>query len=186
MTEKLRAQESWYALGKTLAERSVYDFMAKLGDQAHFTVATINPTWILGPMLQPQLNESSRKIYNYLAGVIKEIPNASKTLVDVRDVALAHVLAMEQEDATGRYLLIADSPFEEEIVAILRDLEPNNTLLPTKVSPATGQQTTYGPMQPARYSFNCEKARKLGVHFTSTRDMMEATIQSLRQHKIIP
>ncbi|KAH9087714.1 hypothetical protein LEN26_019859 [Aphanomyces euteiches] len=68
---------------------------------------------VLGPMLQPELNQSSLKVYDYVMGNTAEIPRAIKTVVDIRDVALAHIVAFENPQASGRYLLVGASPTEE-------------------------------------------------------------------------
>ncbi|KAH9067273.1 hypothetical protein Ae201684P_021434 [Aphanomyces euteiches] len=56
-------------------------------ERAELDLVTMCPTWILGPMLQPELNESSKTIYDYVCGNIQEIPRGDKAIVDVRDGA---------------------------------------------------------------------------------------------------
>jgi len=53
----------------------------------------LNPTWILGPNLpgQPHLNTSSNAIVAMMDGSAKQLDNACKTYVDVRDVAEAQL-----------------------------------------------------------------------------------------------
>ncbi len=57
----------------------------------------MNPTLILGPQLpgQPHLNTSSSAVVCFLDGSMAEIENACRTVVDVRDVAEAHVNALD-------------------------------------------------------------------------------------------
>jgi len=55
-----------------------------------------------------------------LKGVYPGIMNLSWGFVDVRDVALAHVLAMETKPAHGRYLCAAETVSMREIVELLR------------------------------------------------------------------
>ena len=56
---------------------------------------------------------------NDLAG----IPKVSFPFVDVRDVALAHVIAIEKEDLTDgkRYVLSENTYWFEDVINILRD-----------------------------------------------------------------
>ncbi|KAH9115313.1 hypothetical protein AeMF1_010638 [Aphanomyces euteiches] len=76
----------WYGLSKNIAERSAWEFVEGL-KEPNFDLVTTCPTWILGPMLQPELNESSKTIYDYVCGNIQEIPRGDKAIVDVRDGA---------------------------------------------------------------------------------------------------
>jgi dihydroflavonol-4-reductase len=54
-------------------------------------------------------------------GVYPGVLSLTFGLVDVRDVAKAHVLAMETERASGRYICAGESLAMSEIVAILRE-----------------------------------------------------------------
>ena len=173
----------WYPLGKTLAEEKAYEYVANLGPNATFDLVSMNPTWILGPLLQPTLNESSKKIYDYIIGAVALIPNAHKTLVDVRDVAKAHILAFEQKTAKGRYLLMAGSYDERDICKSILKAYPS-AKVPTEASTAT-LPASYGPAQPAPYLFDGSKAQALGVAFRGLDEMIEGTISSLCQHGLI-
>ncbi|KAF0696333.1 Aste57867_12892 [Aphanomyces stellatus] len=93
-----------YMLSKTVAERKAREFVAS--QNPAFDLVVLNPTWMLGQVLQPTRNNSSHEIARYLAGEMKTIPNECKPVVDVRDVAAAHVAAFEKPGAHGRYLLI--------------------------------------------------------------------------------
>lgn len=66
----------------------------------------MNPTLIVGPMLQSRMNTSAQVIMDFFDGRRTVIPKGFITLVDVRDVALAHLRALERPQAQGRYLLI--------------------------------------------------------------------------------
>ncbi|RHY01582.1 hypothetical protein DYB36_000571 [Aphanomyces astaci] len=119
MTER----KMWYGLSKTVAEREAWEFMQTTSP--HFDLVAMCPTWILGPMLQPALNESNKKIYDYMVGNTPVILNAVKALVDVRDVAMAHIAAFENPQASGRYLLIGACPTEHEIADAVQQACPS-------------------------------------------------------------
>lgn len=53
-------------------------------------------------MLQSRMNTSSQVILDFFDGKRKKVPKGYITLVDVRDVALAHVRALERPEANGR------------------------------------------------------------------------------------
>ncbi|KAG9407328.1 methylglyoxal reductase (NADPH-dependent) gre2 [Aphanomyces cochlioides] len=132
------------------------------------------PTWILGPMLQPELNESSKTIHDYVAGNIQEIPRGDKAIEDVRDVAQAHIAAFENPQASGRYFLVGDSATEVEIAAMIKAALPN---APDATKVADGEDAP-----PLLYS--CVKAEhELGIRFRSAEEMIHATCDSLVKHR---
>lgn len=114
--------------------RAAWDFMEK--EKPHFDLIVTNPCAVMGPMLQPSLNTSSEWILQYLDGSKEEISDSYVSVVDVRDVAKAHVRAFENENSQGRYML---SPFSEHwstMVDILKELDipdHSRSKLPTKV-----------------------------------------------------
>lgn len=185
----MKLHQTWYPLGKTLAEQFAHTFMSEELPQVQFLV--MNPTWILGPMVQPTLNESSRKIHTYLSGKSSGvIPNEAKSLVDVRDVALAHVLGFERAQAkSGRYLLIGTSAFESEICQELQIVSPESVIanIPTQVSTSGPIMPVFGPVQPNRLLFSCEKVKQeLGlVDFHDLRSMLRGTVDSLVRHQLL-
>ncbi|RHY30275.1 hypothetical protein DYB32_004452, partial [Aphanomyces invadans] len=127
--------QMWYGLSKTIAEREAWEFVRSLVNP-HFDMVTMCPTWILGPMLQPELNESSKKIYDYMVGNTKEIMNTVKAMVDVRDVALAHIVGFENPQASGRYLLIGACPSEQEIANAVKNAYHSALTPEAPVSPS--------------------------------------------------
>lgn len=58
----------------------------------------------------------------------KTFPNASVRWVNVKDVALAHILAYEVPSASGRYCLVERVAHYSEVVEIIRDLYPSVAL----------------------------------------------------------
>lgn len=84
---------SVYEKSKLLAERAAWEFMAKGGGNMEF--ATINPVAIFGPSLDAHISGSLKVITNMLDGTWKMIPPIPLNIVDVRDVAALHILAME-------------------------------------------------------------------------------------------
>ncbi|KAG5537028.1 hypothetical protein RHGRI_024464 [Rhododendron griersonianum] len=107
----------FYHLSKTLAEDAAWKFARENG----IDLVTINPGTVFGPLLQPTLNLSSEAALN----LIKNGPDgAVNRYVDVRDVALAHILAYEVSSASGRYCLVGTVTNSSEAVNILRKLYP--------------------------------------------------------------
>jgi nucleoside-diphosphate-sugar epimerase len=82
--QKLEEGKFWYPLSKTLAEQAAWKFVDDC--KPRFELFVLNPCLVVGPMLQPTLNESSEVILKYASGENKTIPNASMMFVDVRFV----------------------------------------------------------------------------------------------------
>ena len=78
----------------------------------------------------PPLNTSNQILRDVLAGTYPMIMSLSWGFVDVRDVAHAHVLAMENKKAKGRYLCISETLSMSEVVSILREAGYSNYKLP--------------------------------------------------------
>ena len=117
-----------YYYSKTLAERSAWEYVEK--ENPAFELAVINPGAVIGTSLVPSLNTSNQILRDALAGNYPMIMDLSWGFVDVRDVAHAHVLAMENEKAKGRYLCTNETLNLSEVVSILREAGYSNYKLP--------------------------------------------------------
>ncbi|MEI8185991.1 MAG: SDR family oxidoreductase [Chlorobiaceae bacterium] len=107
-----------YQYSKTLAERAAWDFIMR--KKPGFDLVAINPTMVTGPSFGPSLNTTNRMIRDIMTGVFPGIMDISWGFVDVRDVAKAHLLAMETDAASGRYLCSAETVHMKELVAHLK------------------------------------------------------------------
>ncbi len=117
-----------YFYSKTLAERSAWNYIEK--ENPAFELIVVNPSVAIGPSLVPSLNTSNQILRDVLAGTYPMIMSISWGFVDVRDVAHAHILAMENEKAKGRYLCTSETLSMREVVSILREAGYNNYKLP--------------------------------------------------------
>ncbi|CAN5453759.1 hypothetical protein BH09ACT8_BH09ACT8_02040 [soil metagenome] len=98
----------------------------------------VNPVGVFGPILGPDFSTSIGIIKSLLDGAIPVLPRASFAVVDVRDVADLHVLAMTHRAAAGeRFLAAAGQPLTmPEIAEILRSrLGPAARQVPTREVP---------------------------------------------------
>ncbi|MGC6403720.1 MAG: NAD-dependent epimerase/dehydratase family protein [Candidatus Comchoanobacterales bacterium] len=96
-------QEPCYATSKAKAERLAWS----LAKKHHINLITINPSVVLGPSLSSRVDASSHQlIAPLLNGQFKwGIVNMTFNVVDVREVALAHINALFDDNAKGRYIL---------------------------------------------------------------------------------
>lgn len=91
---------SAYIESKTRAERAAWALMAAAGRRE--ALAVINPSIILGPLLESDPGASVMLVLTLLKGWIPAAPRMHFGLVDVRDVAAMHVAAMTAPEAGGR------------------------------------------------------------------------------------
>ncbi|MFO0745773.1 MAG: aldehyde reductase [Myxococcota bacterium] len=114
-TSSLRRNPYYYS--KVRAERAAWDFVGK--EKPGFRLVAVNPFVIIGPSLVPGLNTSNQIFADLLNGKYPGILALDWGLVDVRDVALAHLLALTTPKAKGRYLCAAGVMSMREVVAVL-------------------------------------------------------------------
>lgn len=93
-----------YAYSKVLAEREAWKIQTS---QSRWDMVTINPAMVNGPSLTPTSHSASIDILMQLAdGRLRTgVPDLRFGIVDVREVARAHILAGFNPDASGRYIL---------------------------------------------------------------------------------
>jgi dihydroflavonol-4-reductase len=94
-----------YPKSKTLAERAAWDFIASEGGDLELSV--INPVGVFGPVLDKHLSTSVEVVKRMLRGGIPLCPRIWFGLVDVRDVADLHILAMTHPAAAGQRFIAA-------------------------------------------------------------------------------
>ncbi len=98
-----------YPRSKAIAERAAWDFIGTEGGETQLVV--VNPTFIAGPSLVSSRRSSLTAFKAIIEGTMPALPRQRFGVVDVRDVADAHITAMAISAAAGkRYLLLADGP----------------------------------------------------------------------------
>ena len=118
-----------YYYSKTMAERAAWDFVET--KKPAFTLVSINPAVVIGPSLVPSLNTSNKIFSDVLTGTYPMIMSMSWGFVDVRDIANAHILAMENENASGRYVCAAETLSMQQAIDILREGGYGHYKIPT-------------------------------------------------------
>ncbi len=93
-----------YSYSKTLAEREAWSLVE---GQQRWDLVTINPALVVGPGLNPFATSESFSLVRQLGdGSMKPgVPDMRIGVVDVREVADAHVRAAFTPEAAGRYIL---------------------------------------------------------------------------------
>jgi nucleoside-diphosphate-sugar epimerase len=97
-----------YARSKTLAERAAWDLVAADGSGLELT--TILPVAVMGPVLGGDVSGANHLVERLLTGGLPGFPDVWVPVVDVRDVAAAHLLAMTTPGAAGQRFLLSSGP----------------------------------------------------------------------------
>lgn len=109
-----------YNKSKTLAERSAWEFIKELPEDEKFELVTINPGLILGPATVAEGFSSGVAISKFMLNQMPGIPKVSMAMVDVRDVALAHLRGLKIPEAAGnRFILNAETIWLREMAQYL-------------------------------------------------------------------
>lgn len=110
-----------YAVSKTLAEKAAREVLA----QTETELVTINPSLVFGPLLDGVAGTSARIVAMMMNGRVPALPNVRFGIVDVRDVAEAHVRAIDNPEVAGRrFLVSADTVPLRDITQILARAYP--------------------------------------------------------------
>lgn len=111
-----------YYRSKTLAEQAAWSFARSHG----LDLCVINPGMIFGPLLGPQYGTSVGLIQQMMSGKLKRVPRFGFAIVDVRDVADAHIRAMTCPDAAGQRFIAGGGFFRlSDLAAVLAKSFPD-------------------------------------------------------------
>jgi len=123
-----------YPRSKTIAERAAWDLARE--QNATERLAVVNPSAILGPLLSGHRSTSVGLVERLLHGM-PGMPRLSFSVVDVRDVAELHLLAMSAPEGAGqRFLAVGPSLWISEMADILRErLGPEAEKVPRRTFP---------------------------------------------------
>lgn len=92
-----------YAVSKTEAEKAAWDTLAGSSTE----LVTINPSLVFGPLLDAQLGTSASILRMMMNGRFPVLLDIGFGVVDVRDVAAAHVAALQVPEARGRRFIVS-------------------------------------------------------------------------------
>ncbi len=122
-----------YSKSKTLAERAAWDFINGAENTRRLELAVINPGFVLGPYLGKELTTSGQFVSKLMRREIPGLPRMSLLIVDVRDVAAAHIAAMTTPEAAGqRFCCVGQVCWVLDIAQTLeRHFGPRGYRIPT-------------------------------------------------------
>ncbi len=186
-----------YAKSKTIAERSARDWVAEHAPDMVF--CSINPAAVFGPVVNDDLSTSIEVVQKMLDGSIPLLPHMGLGVIDVRDVAQAHVAALEAPAAKvrdGRFPVQEKFMWLSEMSKALRTLAPElSGKAPTKGMPnflvkllapfSAEMNTMKNELGKARVVDGAHAAKTLGLTYISAEQSLEDTARSLVKHGIL-
>jgi dihydroflavonol-4-reductase len=120
-----------YSQSKTLAERAAWDYARTHG----LALTTVNPGFVLGPPLDGQFGSSISVVARMLRGRDPMVPDISFLCVDVRDVAAAHLRALQRPATAGlRIACVSGTLSMAEMGRVLKAAYPQRRI-PTRIAP---------------------------------------------------
>ena len=152
-------------------------------NERYAKVLQINPPLVIGPIVNylnslDSLNTSNQRTRDLMLGKGKEeIPETGTFIwVDVRDLAEAHVKAMEREEAQGKRFFVTAGYFSNrEIADIIRKNFPEYA----EANPASAKG---GRMPEALYKFDNKRSIDvLGLHYKPLEESIVDLVKSLKQ-----
>lgn len=175
-----------YAASKAFAEKAAWDFVAE--NKPNFSLATINPPMIYGPIKYPiksldSVNTSNQLLADIISGKHRGglPPTGLPLWVDVRDVALAHVKAIEIEEAAVKRFFVTAGHYSN--VELYRALWGNFPELRDRLPDEAGKG---GGPNPALKSFGYDTTQAsttLGLKWTPYEKTIIDSANSLLKYK---
>ena len=123
-----------YSYAKVKAELAAWD-LAK--EQEQWKLVVMNPGFVMGPPISANTNsESIQFMKDMLSGkFLTGVPYLEFAFVDVRDVARAHMLALENDHADGRYIIVEKVMDFMSFAKTIKTLYPGKYALPLMLTP---------------------------------------------------
>lgn len=125
-----------YSRSKILAEKAAHKFVEELPQEEgkrKLELVVINPSYVLGPLLTDGISSSVLGIKRLLDKSTPGVPKFHMPICDVRDVALAHVKALDNPEHVGkRYLIVTECKWLKDIACIIKkEFKPYGYFVPT-------------------------------------------------------
>ncbi|MCC5932214.1 MAG: aldehyde reductase [Cyclobacteriaceae bacterium] len=123
-----------YNYSKVMAEKEAWKIVKK---QQRWDLLVINPGFVLGPSLSNRTDSTSMEfMHQMVSGKMKSgVPDLYFGVVDVRDVANAHLLAGFTPSASGRHILVAKTLNVSDMARIVSQNSHDKVKVSTKKLP---------------------------------------------------
>ena len=97
-----------YIKSKTYAEKAMWSYMDEIEETNKIEVCTINPSFVFGPSLSYDMGASNLLIRSLLVGKLPALAKIQFNVVNVVDVAKAHILALKSDRAAGQRFIVSE------------------------------------------------------------------------------
>ncbi|MGF1639301.1 MAG: NAD-dependent epimerase/dehydratase family protein, partial [Cyclobacteriaceae bacterium] len=184
-----------YSYSKTIAEKEAWK-IAKA--QQRWDLVVINPGFVLGPSLSKRIDSASIDFMRQLVkGQMKAgVPDMYLPTVDVRDVALAHILAGTIASASGRHLVVAETMNVAELAKRLKKTQKDSIAVSSKVIPKAIMYIA-GPIMGFSFKYvkrnigiplnfdNSYSISDLGVEYRPIETTLAEHVEQLRRDQLV-
>jgi nucleoside-diphosphate-sugar epimerase len=179
MDEALGDPMTAYRGSKTFAEKAAWEFVEM--EKPNFQLSTICPPLVFGPIVHylnslDAINTSNARLRDMMQGKMKDklAPTGMFVWVDVRDVAMAHVRAIELPDAAGKRFFVTAGHFSNKDLAdcMRRDFPELRSKLPPEDSESDLPEDVF--------QFDNRRSLEiLGLKYRSLDECVRDTVKSL-------
>ncbi len=184
-----------YSYSKVSAEREAWNIASQ---SKGWQLVVINPSFVLGPTISQRSDSTSTNmVLQFLNGSFKTgVPELSFGIVDVRDVAEAHVRAARYPQAEGRHIISGPVKSMPEINEIIKTTYPDRYSLPSGKLPKA-LLYLFGPFQGFSWRYirnnigktfrlSNEKSRQiLQMEYRSVEHTLKDQVDRLREAGLI-
>lgn len=179
----------------TTIEERAYDFAKREAEKLvwsetkgkPYTVSAINPSMVWGPCLAKPHCKASPFVFRQMLFGNKQ-PNQPYSVVDVRDVAEAHVEAMLRPEANGkRFILDGNEPSiaVNDIVKMCREMFPQY-LFTDAPGPKGWSEKHFGRQPKRSMTDNTRSNKVLGIDYMSAETTVRDTVESMVKNGFVP
>ncbi|KAK6456800.1 cinnamyl-alcohol dehydrogenase flavonol reductase [Scheffersomyces xylosifermentans] len=118
--ESLKDPIAAYYGAKSFAEKLAWKFLEE--EKPNFKLISVNPVYVFGPQafdgeVKEKLNTSNELIHTLIKlGPNDQFDNDKGGFIDVRDVAKAHLVALQRDDLIGRRLFMISGHFSTQMM----------------------------------------------------------------------
>ncbi|KAK7683028.1 hypothetical protein QCA50_013700 [Cerrena zonata] len=171
-----------YRASKTLAEKAAWRYYELHKSEVKWDLVCLNPPFVFGPFLHevasPEaLNTSAKDWYNsVLKGNItpQNLKAFQGSWVDVRDIAFAHVLALQKQEAGDNRIIVCADPFRwQDFIYEAHKIAPEVPNPEPSYDPATTDW-------PSKYDVSKE-AKLLGIKYKTRAETAKDTIDDFKK-----
>ncbi|KAF5320417.1 hypothetical protein D9611_010718 [Ephemerocybe angulata] len=182
-----------YGASKVLAEKAAWDFYQAHKSEVQWDIAIINPPMVFGPAIQTpksasDLPTSLKLWWDSVVDGTESKPGAhpvsnSQGWVDARDIAEAHVRAMEVEEAGGERIIVSEGTYRFQEWLDLAN-KVGAEIYPGRRFPKGTPEVAEGESASAVYYDTAKEKRILGIQYRTKEETTRDTLRWAAERKL--